>query len=1262
MARYLIQHRRGNKTQWEESNIIPLAGELVIEIDEENNLHKLKIGDGKHTYSELAYLEAGGDVVTQDIITEVLSKALPRTITVTLSVDKWKRVTDESDAWLGYYSQVVDIDTEAYNITNYSRLDLQPSADMLAEFQNLDLVFMTENKKCTITVYSIGDMPLKTYTMQATIVETEVVVEDKEEVIGMTVGTPTPKDVVKYTPQELTEEQKAQVRVNIGVGTGANDYVHPSTHPASMITGLADVAMSGDYDDLENKPVIPSKTSELANDSGYITGITVDESLSDTSTNPVQNKVINAALGTKVDKVDGKGLSTNDLTAELKGKYDEAYNHSQVDHAVPEYTVVKDANSGDYAAIYHLTKDGSNVGTAINIPKDMVVKSGEVVTNPSGQTAGTYIKLELQNVNEPLYINVGSLIEYVTSGSATGDMVYVSVSEDHKVTATITDGTITLAKLHQDVKDAIPTLADWAKAENKPTYTYSEIADKPTLFSGSYNDLTDVPDLTNAIDDALTQAKASGEFDGVSTTHSWDGTVLTITSASGTSSANLKGEQGPKGDAGQDGVTFTPSVDEDGNLSWTNDGDKDNPTMVNIKGIQGEKGADGIGISKISYTPATQSSDGTKSFTPVIVQTNDGNKTNLVITAYNGKTPIKGTDYFTESEKDELIQDVITVLPIEVGEDYVEISHPQLTLSSDKLYLYANQSENSIIEILAGENDETSFYISPTGMNVTANNGNIDFASKYLNFDANTVENGQISFLVGLNDETGIYASSEMLNFFANKGEINFRSRDGINFTVEEENITFNGNVDFSNANVIGLPSSGGNGLDIPSNVINYDSENNDLTFNANQLNFNVSEQVFINNNFNYWYLHSSENTDQFGIELNDQAAMFNFTYDKENDGSTFYCDANTIDFAQSQEVKVGNKFTIGSRGSYIGDAGYLGIHDTENLYLYVENDNGDASFIDMYVDHIEYRSTSHDFYGNVDFTNATVTGLSSDGLDLGDASIEWDSENKQLTITSASSEDGNRSHLTISSGGVSITTPDGCVSVNDIAEFDQQANFYNGITTNSIYSGASLEISADNTVNIKSADEMYIGAANAIYVSTEDAETGECTSMQLGGGSFGITVDNDIQIDANTTTFNGNVDFSNATVTGLPSGGKTKITLAELRDLIKAPAANKGTLIQFVPKSSMAAYSAWLTPALSAVGLVPIVIGRTALEAHSTDVNAEKTQIAGTRYSLSVTGTNATIGYEKWTYTISSNSMVVDTPVTLNITDDTFDIYAIKN
>ena len=62
--------------------------------------------------------------------------------------------------------------------------------------------------------------------------------------------------------------------------------------------------------------------------------------------------------------------------------------------------------------------------------------------------------------------------------------------------------------------------------------------------------------------------------DGVSCTHSWNGTELTVTSASGTSKADLKGEKGDTGEKGADAViqdlvslTFNNDVDVSGAMS-----------------------------------------------------------------------------------------------------------------------------------------------------------------------------------------------------------------------------------------------------------------------------------------------------------------------------------------------------------------------------------------------------------------------------------------------------------------------------------------------------------------------------------------------------------------------------------------------------------------------------------------------------------------------------------------------------------------------
>ena len=150
----------------------------------------------------------------------------------------------------------------------------------------------------------------------------------------------------------------------------------------------------------------------------------------------------------RVDELVTAGGEPNVITAVKVNGTALPITDKAVDIGVPGYTIEKAADSGDYAAIYQLKKDGVAAGPAINIPKDMVVQAGSVVTDPEGQAAGTYIKLVLQNVEEPLFIDVGGLIEYVTSGSAEGDMVVITIDDTtHKVTAAITDGTVTKAKL-----------------------------------------------------------------------------------------------------------------------------------------------------------------------------------------------------------------------------------------------------------------------------------------------------------------------------------------------------------------------------------------------------------------------------------------------------------------------------------------------------------------------------------------------------------------------------------------------------------------------------------------------------------------------------------------------------------------------------------------------------------------------------------------------------------------------------------------------
>lgn len=95
--------------------------------------------------------------------------------------------------------------------------------------------------------------------------------------------------------------------------------------------------------------------------------------------------------------------------------------------AAAEYTIAQDQTAATgYAATYHLTKDGVNVGAAINIPKDMVVSSGSVETctvadQPVAgyQVGDKYIDLVLANADSShIYILVTDLIDIYTAGTA----------------------------------------------------------------------------------------------------------------------------------------------------------------------------------------------------------------------------------------------------------------------------------------------------------------------------------------------------------------------------------------------------------------------------------------------------------------------------------------------------------------------------------------------------------------------------------------------------------------------------------------------------------------------------------------------------------------------------------------------------------------------------------------------------------------------------------------------------------------------------
>ena len=111
---------------------------------------------------------------------------------------------------------------------------------------------------------------------------------------------------------------------------------------------------------------------------------------------------------------------------------------------------VKAAPNNGYLKTYQFTY-GTGSAFEIDIPKDLVVESGEVIVvadgSPvSGLTNGTYLKLVIANQTEPVYINVADLCDVYTGKTAT-DGISVAISETNEISATLVGKAITEANL-----------------------------------------------------------------------------------------------------------------------------------------------------------------------------------------------------------------------------------------------------------------------------------------------------------------------------------------------------------------------------------------------------------------------------------------------------------------------------------------------------------------------------------------------------------------------------------------------------------------------------------------------------------------------------------------------------------------------------------------------------------------------------------------------------------------------------------------------
>ena len=334
-------------------------------------------------------------------------------------------------------------------------------------------------------------------------------------------------------------------------------YVKAAETDTAAVTGLSE-------------ELIADIIAEVTAANGY-TLSTVDSSVSSTSTNPVQNKVLKAYIDAKVAE-GGGGSGGGGSGVSVTGAEIDASGHLIItlsDTSTIDAGLAKGANGVTFvpsvssAGVLSWTNDGSLTNPA---PVTIKGANGTNGTNGTNGADGVSVTNATINASGHLIITLSNTntidAGLVSSGGGSGGSGGGTAGADgvgiQSIAKTSTNGLVDTYTI---------TLT------NGGTYTF-------TVTNGA-----DGTNGTNGID---------GD-DGATFTPSVDAAGnLSWTNDGGLANPQAVNIKGPAGSAGAPGspgakgTTFTPSVDSAGNLSWTNDGGLDNPATVNIKGDSGD--------------------------------------------------------------------------------------------------------------------------------------------------------------------------------------------------------------------------------------------------------------------------------------------------------------------------------------------------------------------------------------------------------------------------------------------------------------------------------------------------------------------------------------------------------------------------------------------------------------------------------------------------------------------------------------------------
>ncbi len=277
------------------------------------------------------------------------------------------------------------------------------------------------------------------------------------------------------------------------------------------------------------KALIPTKTSQITNDSGYITTSDIPEGAAASTTTPKMDGA--AAVGSelafargdhvhpsdtaKVDKVAGKELSSNDLTDTLKSQYDAAYQHSQQSHAPA--TAEKNVIVGVQKNGVDLSVDAATRKVNVIIPtktSDLTNDKGYITADEVPETytlpdASAAVKGGVK-IGGNIDVASGGVISVKDSSTAQKGVVQLSSTIEDNSTKAATPAAVKAVKDIAEAKQSpATTLAGYGIGD---AYTKTEIDSKLTsamTYKGTKANYSDLPAAGNTVGDVWNITNAS---------------------------------------------------------------------------------------------------------------------------------------------------------------------------------------------------------------------------------------------------------------------------------------------------------------------------------------------------------------------------------------------------------------------------------------------------------------------------------------------------------------------------------------------------------------------------------------------------------------------------------------------------------------------------------------------------------------------------------------------------------------------------------